>query len=157
MKNLIRSICVIVSVLLLVSASTARPLRAVPSTDAEFISFLEEAWVNAILEKNVKVLDRVMADDFHGVSPNGVPYTKQEAIEDVRSGFYAVKSMELDNLKVRILGTLGDTAIVTYYQNEKSKFGDEDCTGRYVFTDVWVNQGDDWQVIASHGAPVELP
>jgi ketosteroid isomerase-like protein len=157
MKNLIRSIFVIASVLLLVSASTARPMRAAPSTDAEFISFLEEAWVNAILEKNVKVLDRVMADDFRGVSPNGVPYTKQEAIEDVRSGFYAVKSMELANLKVRILGVLGDTAIVTYYQNEKSKFGDEDCTGRYVFTDVWVNQGDDWRVIASHGAPVELP
>jgi ketosteroid isomerase-like protein len=157
MKNLIRSIFVIVSVLVLVSASTARPMRAFPSTDAEFISFLEEAWVNAILEKNIKVLDRIMADDFRGVSPNGVPYTKQDAIADVRSGFYAVQSMELDNLKVRILGALGDTAIVTYYQNEKSKLGDEDCTGRYVFTDVWVNQGDDWQVIASHGSPVELP
>ena len=156
MKNLIRSVGVIVSVLLLVSASTARPMRA-PSTDAEFISFLEEAWVNAIVEKNVKVLDRIMANDFRGISPNGVPYTKNEAIADVRSGFYAVESMQLDNIQVHILGALGDTAIVTYYQNEKSKFGDEDCTGRYVFTDVWVNLGDDWRVIASHGAPVELP
>jgi ketosteroid isomerase-like protein len=152
MKNLIRSVFVIVSVLLLVSASAARPVRA--STDVEFISFLEEAWVNAILTKDVKVLDRVLADDFIGVSPNGAPYSKKEAIADIRSGFYAVESMELQDLKVHITG---DVAIVTYYQNEKSKFGNEDSTGHYIFTDVWVNRGDDWQVIASHGTPVELP
>jgi hypothetical protein len=52
---------------------------------------------------------------------------------------------------------VGDAAIVTYYQNEKSKYGDEDCSGRYVFTDIWVNRNDDWQVITSHGTPVVLP
>ena len=154
MKNLIRSLLVIVAVLLLVSASAARPVRASASTDAEFVSFLEEAWVNAILAKNVKVLDRLLADDFVGVSPNGAPYSKKEAIADIQSGFYSVESMKMDNLKVRIVG---DVAIATYYQNEKSKFGNEDSTGRYIFTDVWLNRSDDWQVIASHGTPVELP
>src|SRR4051794_736482 len=149
MQTRVRPLLVIVSLLL--SLSAARPVRAAVSTDAEFIGFLEEAWVNAILQKNVTVLDRVMAADFSGVSPNGQGYTKEEAIADVRSGSYAVESMKLDNVKVRILG---DTAIVTYYQNEKSKYGDEDCSGRYVFTDIWVNRGDDWQVIASHGTPL---
>jgi ketosteroid isomerase-like protein len=143
---------VVVFVLLLVSASTTKPVRA--STDAEFIGFLEEAWVNAIVQKNVAVLDRVMADDFSGVSPNGEPYTKQEAIADIRSGFYAVESMDLENVKVRVVG---DLAIVTYYQNEKSMLGKEDRSGRYIFTDVWVNRGDDWKVLVSHGTPVELP
>jgi ketosteroid isomerase-like protein len=147
-----RSLCVVVSVLLLVLVSSSRPVRA--STDAEFIGFLEEAWVNAILEKNVAVLDRVMTDDFVGVSPNGAPYTKQEAIADIRSGFYAVERMDLENLKVRVLG---DLAIVTYYQEEKSTFGEQNCSGRYIFTDVWVNRNDDWKVVSSHGTPVELP
>ena len=104
MKNLIRLLFVIVSVLLLVLVSASRPVRA--STDAEFIGFLEEAWVNAIIQKNVDVLDRVMADDFVGVSPNGEPYDKQEAIEDIRSGLYAVERMDLENVKVRVLGDL---------------------------------------------------
>jgi ketosteroid isomerase-like protein len=153
MKIPVRPLFVIVSVLLLLSVS-ARPVRASASTDAEFIGFLEEAWVDAIVQKNVSVLDRVMAEDFSGMSPNGQRYTKQEAIADVHSGSYAVESMKLDNLKVRIVG---DTAIVTYYQNEESKYGNEDCSGRYVFTDVWVNRNDDWQVIASHGTAVVLP
>jgi hypothetical protein len=124
------------------------------STDAQFIGFLEEAWVNAIVTKNVNVLHRVMADDFNGVSPSGESYTKQDAIADVQSGFYAVESMTIDNLKVRVFDNV---AIVTYYQNEKSKLGDEDCSGRYFFTDVWVNRNDDWQAVSSQGTPVTLP
>jgi hypothetical protein len=124
------------------------------STDAQFIGFLEEAWVNAIVAKNVTVLNRVMADDFIGVSPSGETYTKQEAIADVQSGFYAVTSMKLDNLKVRVFDNM---AIVTYYQNETSKLGEEDCSGRYFFTDVWVNRNDDWQAVSSQGTPVALP
>jgi ketosteroid isomerase-like protein len=145
---------VLVSVLLLVSASLSSPVRASRSTDAEFISFLEDAWVNAIITRNVSVLDRVMADDFIGVSPNGERYTKQEAIADVKSGVYSVENMELNDVKVRVLG---DTAIVTYYQKEKSTFGDEDCSSRYAFTDVWVNRNDDWYVVSSHVTPVTLP
>jgi hypothetical protein len=147
-----RSLFVMVSVLLLVLGSASRPVRA--STDAEFIGFLEEAWVNAILQKNVAVLDREIADNFSGVSPSGEPYTKQQAIADIRSGFYAVDTMDLENVKVRVLG---DLAIVTYYRNEKNTLGKEDCSGRYIFTDVWVNRDDDWKVILSHGTPVESP
>jgi len=154
MQIRVRPLLVIVTVLMLLPIVAVRPVRASASTDAEFIGFLEEAWVHAILQKNVNVLDRVMADDFSGVSPNGQRYTKGEAIADLRSGAYAVDSMTLDNVKVRIVG---DIAIVTYSQNEKSKFGDEDCSGRYIFTDVWINRNDDWQVIASHGTPVVLP
>jgi ketosteroid isomerase-like protein len=154
MKNLIRPIFVVVCVLLLVSVSTGRPVRANDSSDAEFIKFLEEAWVNAIVQKNVDVLNRVMGDDFSGVSPNGQRYTKQEAVADVRSGFYAVEKMELENVGVRIFG---DMALVTYYQNEESKFGEKDCAGRYTFTDVWAKRDDAWQAIASHGTLVTLP
>jgi ketosteroid isomerase-like protein len=154
MKNLMRSLFVIAAVLSLVLVTADRPVRASVSTDMEFISFLEEAWVNAIVTKNVKVLDRMMADDFSGVSASGAPYTKQEAISDVTSGYYKVEKMEMDNLKVRVFG---DFAIATYYQNEKSNLGGEERSGRYIFTDVWVNTGDDWKAVSSHGTPVELP
>ena len=154
MKNLTRTLFVIFCVLLMTSASFSRPVRAARSTDAEFIAFLEDAWVHAIVTKNINVLDRMMADDFSGVSPNGERYTKQEAITDVRSGSYSVDNMELNDVKVRIFG---DMAIVTYYQTEKSKFGGEDSSGHYVFTDLWVNRNDDWFVVSSHGTAVNLP
>jgi uncharacterized protein (TIGR02246 family) len=154
MKNLIRPLFVIVAVFLLLSASTARPVKAADSSDTEFIKFLEDAWVNAIVHKNIDVLNRVMAEDFKGVSANGQQYTKQEAIADVRSGFYAVESMQLQNVSVAVLG---DMALVKFYQNEKSKLGEENSGGRYAFTDVWVKRDGEWRAISSQGTPVILP
>ena len=43
--------------------------------------------------------------------------------------------MVLDHVRVRVFD---DMAIVTFYQNETSRFGDQDSSGRYAFTDVWV-------------------
>ena len=106
MKNPTRVLIVIVSALLL-AATFSSPVRASRSTDAEFVKFLEEAWVQGIVSRNVKVLDRVIADDFSGVSPNGEPYTKQEAIADVQSGRYSVENMEMKDVKVRLLGDDG--------------------------------------------------
>ena len=154
MKNLIRPPFVIVAVFLLLSASTARPVKASDSSDTEFIKFLEDAWVNAIVHKNIDVLNRVMAEDFKGVSANGQQYTKQEAITDVRSGFYTVESMQLQNVSVSFLG---DMALVKFYQNEKSKLGEENSGGRYAFTDVWVKRDGEWRAISSQGTPVILP
>ena len=156
MKNLLRSSFVLVCVLLLASVSIGGPAKITNSNSSteEFVSFLEDAWVNAILNKDFNVLNHVMADDFGGISPNGYPYSKTEAIGDLKSGAYAVQSMTLDHVKVRVFG---DTALVTYYQNEKSKFGDEDCSGRYAFTDVWAKRDGAWQAVASQGTPVVLP
>jgi ketosteroid isomerase-like protein len=154
MKNLIRPLFVIVALFLLLSASTASTARAANSGDTEFIKFLEDAWVNAIVHKNIDVLNRVMADDFKGVSANGQQYTKQEAIGDVRSGFYAVESMQLENVSVSLFG---DVALVKFYQNEKSKLGDDNSSGRYAFTDVWLRQDGEWRVVSSQGTPVILP
>ena len=154
MKNLFRPSIVMLCVLLLASISIGGPVRATNSSTEEFVRFMEDAWVNAIVHKDINVLNHVIADDFGGLSPNGYAYTKEEAISDVQSGSYVVDSMVLENVKVRVYG---DTALVTFYQNEKSKFGDEDRSGRYAFTDVWVKRDGVWQAVASQGTPVILP
>lgn len=154
MKKQIRLSVVIVCVVLLASISIGGPVRTANTSTEEFITFLEDAWVNAIVQKDFKVLNHVIADDFGGISPNGYPYTKDEAISDLKSGAYVVKSMNLDHMNVRVYG---DTAVVTYYQNENSKFGDENCSGRYAFTDVWAKRNGTWQAVSSQGTPVVAP
>lgn len=154
MKNLIRPSVVMLCVVLLASVSIGGPVRTANSSTEEFIGFLEDAWVQAIVQKDFNVLNHVIADDFGGISPNGYAYTKDEAISDLKTGAYAVKSMALDHMKVRVFG---DTALVTYFQNENSKYGDEDCSGRYAFTDVWAKRDGAWQAVASQGTPVITP
>lgn len=154
MKILFRPTFVMLCVLVLASVSIGGPVRTTNPSTEEFVRFLEDAWVNAIVHKDIKVLDRILADDFGGISPNGYRYTKQEAISDIQSGVYVVESMTLDNVKVRVIGEI---ALVTFYQSEKSRFGDENCSGRYAFTDVWIKRNGNWRAVASQGTPVVLP
>jgi ketosteroid isomerase-like protein len=164
MKNAFRPFFAVLAILLLSSVSMGSPRQEPVYSLAsmgvyefgveESIAQLEQDWVTAIIQKDTDVLNRIMADDFTAISPNGQRYTRFEAIADLRSGRYAVESMKLRNLNVRVFG---DMALVTVYQNEKSKFEDEDCSGQYAFTNVWLYRNGFWQVVASHGTPLELP
>jgi ketosteroid isomerase-like protein len=164
MKSALRPFFAVICILLLASVSIGSPRQEPPYGLASFgvyewgvedlIGQLEQDWVTAIVYKDTDMLNRLMADDFIAISPNGQRYTKPEAIGDIKSGRYVVESMKLRNLNVRVFG---DMAIVTVYQNEKSKFGDEDCSGQYAFTDVWLFRDGVWQAVASQGTPLSLP
>lgn len=164
MKSTFRPLCVVLSILMLTSLSIARPrqeqryslasMGVYEAGPEEVIAQLEQDWVTAIIYKDTAVLDNIMAGDFEGISPNGQRYTKPEALNDVASGLYAVQSMDLHNLKVRLFG---DVALVTFDQYEKSKFGEEDTSGLYAFTDTWVYRDGSWQAVGSHGTSVFLP
>jgi ketosteroid isomerase-like protein len=113
------------------------------------ITQLEKDWVAAIVNKEVAVLERVLAADFRGTSPGADTYFKADAINDLTSGDYAVKSMDLDEINVTVYG---DTAVSFTSQAETSKYLGKDTSGHYHFTDVWFRKDGRWQVVASHGS-----
>src|SRR6516225_11731743 len=97
-------------------------------------------------EERYGTINRLLADDFSGTTDDQI-YSKADAIEDVKSGTH--ESLDLDNIKVRLFG---DTAVVTMGQNEKSRHGNTDFTGHYLFTDVWAKKNGQWFAVASHGS-----
>jgi len=118
---------------------------------AATITQLEHDWVNAIVAKDAATLDKLIAEDFNGTTPEAYDYPKSMAIDDIKNGTYAVDSMVLGDVSVNVYG---DTAISFTTQQEKSRYAGEDRSGRYVFTDVWVKRGGNWQVVASHGSRI---
>jgi hypothetical protein len=142
-------------ILFAVSCSRGSPPQAQgPSISAaaedttKLITDFENEWVTAIVKKDTGTIDRPLADDFSGTTDDQI-YSKADAIEDVKSGTH--ESLDLDNVKVRLFG---DTAIVTMGQNEKSRHGDKDFSGHYLFTDVWAKKNGQWFAVASHGSRV---
>jgi ketosteroid isomerase-like protein len=129
------------------SASTISATPASENTD-QAITRLEHEWVSAIVKKDTGTIDRLLADDFSGTTDDTI-YSKTDAIEDVKTGTH--ESLDLDNIKVRIFG---DTAVVTMGQTEKSRHGDADFSGHYLFTDVWARKNGTWFAVASHGSHV---
>lgn len=118
------------------------------------ITDLERSWVAAIVTKDTGTLDRLLANEFSGTSPNGYSYSKDMAITDIKSGMYKVDRMDLDQISVNVYG---NTAVAFTTQREKSTSGDEDMSGYYAYTDVWVKKNGRWQAVASHGSKFDFP
>jgi hypothetical protein len=131
------------------NVSNAPALSAGAESTDQAITNLENQWVGAIVKKDTATIDRLLADDFSGTTDDQI-YSKADAIEDVKTGTH--ESLELDNMKVRLFGDT--TAVVTMGQTEKSRHGDKDFSGHYLFTDVWARKNGQWIAVASHGSRV---
>jgi ketosteroid isomerase-like protein len=130
--------------------TSAPVLSAAPTSEnvEEVITQLERKWVAAIVGKDTATIDRLLADDFSGTT-NDQRYSKADAIEDVTSGTH--ESLDLEEIDVRVFG---DSAVVTLAQNEKSRHGNKDFSGRYLFTNVWVKKDSEWRAVTSHGSRI---
>jgi ketosteroid isomerase-like protein len=115
----------------------------------QVITRLEREWVAAILAKDTATVDRLLATEFVGTT-NDQKYFKADAIEDVQTGTH--ESLQLNDIDVRVFG---NTAIATMSQDENSRHAKEDFSGKYLFTNVWVNMDGEWRVVASHGSRIQ--
>lgn len=113
---------------------------------------MERDWSKAYTNKDVKTLDRILAEDWEGVDFTGKHRTKAQAVEELRSGKASAQSFELGPIKVRIFG---DIAVVNGSQVEKSSYEDKDTSGEYIWTTVYANRNGYWQAVATQATKVE--
>lgn len=107
---------------------------------------IERDWNQALLAKDYKALDRIMAEDWVGIDFRGMPVTKAESIAELKAGGSGNQSVELGDMTVKVFG---DTAIVIGSDTEKSTYHGKDTSGRYAWTDVFVKRHGRWQAVAS--------
>ncbi|MGB8538234.1 MAG: nuclear transport factor 2 family protein [Acidobacteriaceae bacterium] len=109
------------------------------------IEGLELDWRQAQITNNVSVVERLLADDYLGISANGTLETKADELSRRRSGSLRITQLDLSDIKVRIYG---DTAVVTSKAELVGKNGDRDISGRYRYTRVYSNRDGQWRIVS---------
>lgn len=71
---------------------------------------LEETWRTAQLNGDVESMDRLLSDDYVGITMNGQVVTKAQQLDRMRTRTLVVTKINLDDMKVKLTGP---TAIVT--------------------------------------------
>jgi hypothetical protein len=97
----------------------------------------DEVYRLAKLNRDIKALDRILADGFNETNQNGHSRNKAESLELWKS--FSISSLKTDTHEVRVAG---DTAMVIGTQTE-------DGTERMLFTRVYVKGPAGWQLLAS--------
>jgi ketosteroid isomerase-like protein len=109
------------------------------------IEALEMQWRQAQLNNDVSVMDRLLAEDYIGISANGTIETKAEALALRRAGTLHITSLDLNDMKVRIYG---DTAVVTSRADLTGTNGSRDISGKYRYTRVYNRRLGQWKIVS---------
>jgi ketosteroid isomerase-like protein len=124
------------------------------------IENLEEQWREAVLSRNIEAMDRLLADDYIGIEPNGMIETKTQAIDRWKNHEVQFDRMDLSELHVRIYG---DTAVVNSKARVEGHNRSGPMDGEYRYTRVYHLQNGQWQVVSfeanriSHPHPGDKP
>jgi ketosteroid isomerase-like protein len=99
--------------------SAAVPVQAKqPKADSDAaisqtLQAMEEAWLDAEKNHDATAFEKLVADDWIGISPDGKSETKAERAAEIKAAHIA--SATLGDMKVRVFG---DTAVVTGTDDE---------------------------------------
>ncbi len=122
------------------------------AADEQQIRKIEQDWVNALVKRDGAFLTKLETDDFTFTDPDGVVSDKGDDIKNTTSGDTVFDDIKIDSLKVRFYG---DTAIANGMGTVKAHAKEEDLSGKYSWTDVFVKQKGQWKAVAAHVTMVE--
>jgi ketosteroid isomerase-like protein len=111
--------------------------------DRTYIRQAESDWAESSVKRDVALLERILADDFVGVSHDGKRYTKADELNEDPAKPSEYVSNHLAEVEIRFFG---DAAVAQGSEEWKKKDG---RTGKYVWTDTWIRRGGKWQIVAA--------
>ena len=113
------------------------------SQDEEQIRRLEKELIAAILKHDSSTLNSILADDLTAITPMGDLFDKQKMANIDEN--LVQESIETDEIQVRVFD---NAAVVTGRARVKGRFKDEDISGQFRYTRVYVRQQERWQMVA---------
>jgi len=114
--------------------------------DAErYIKLSESQWAESVASGDSGVVERILADDFVGVDPDGSLYDKAKMVADTREAPKYFLSNHLNDVKVRFYG---DAAVAQGNESWVRRTGKPE-RGRFVWTDTWIRRNGHWQIVAA--------
>ena len=101
----------------------------------------------AIAVSDTTTLNRGWADDYRFTNERGDVITKAQLMEVIQSGALKYESVVNDDIDVRVYGA---AAVMTGNTAVQWQFAGQSFSGRYRFTEVYVNGGNGWRAVAGH-------
>jgi ketosteroid isomerase-like protein len=114
--------------------------------DEAQILALHEAGDKALMNADLAVLERIFSDDYVQYNESGKAFTKQEVLDNFRTGAIRYPSIVSTGRKIRMFG---DTAVVHGSESDQVEINGKLVAVRYVYLDVLRKCDGQWRLVAS--------
>ena len=126
----------------------SRPAQS--STIEQELIDLEKQWNEAYLQKDVGVLDRILADDIIIIYGDGTRATKWEDFASIGAD-EQIESSTLDDFQVR---AYGDTAVVMSRVTANGVRHGKKFTAQFRYVNIYRKRAGRWQCVVSQNTRI---
>jgi ketosteroid isomerase-like protein len=121
-------------------------------TNEQLIEELYETGDRALMSADVKVLSRILADDYIQYDAGGKPQGKRTIIDNFHAGGIRYPSIVSTGRTIRIFG---DTAVVHGSESDEVEAEGKRFHAEYIYLDVLLKRHGEWKFVASQLARPE--
>ena len=114
--------------------------------DEKQILALHEAGDQALMSADLEALSRIFADDYVQHNESGQAFTKQDVLNNFRTGAIRYPSIVSTGRTIRVLG---DVAVVNGSELDVVETRGRRSEVRYVYLDVLLKREGKWELVAS--------
>jgi ketosteroid isomerase-like protein len=114
--------------------------------DEQQIHALFDAGDRALMNADIESLARIFADDYVQYDPAGQAFTKQEVLENLRTGTIRYPVISSTGRRIRLFG---DFAIVHGSESDEVESNGRRFSVRYLYMDVVCKRNGKWQIVGS--------
>lgn len=108
------------------------------------VELLEEQWRVAQLAGDVATMDRLLSDDFVGISMTGQVNTKAQQLSRISSHSFVLTKIDLGEMKVKLVGQV---AIVTVRASVEGTNQGVPMNGNFRYTRIYQHMpGGGWKI-----------
>jgi uncharacterized protein (TIGR02246 family) len=115
-------------------------------TDEQQILALHEAGDRALMSADLAMLAQIFADDYVQYNESGQPFTKQDVLNNFKTGAIRYPSIVST---ARLIRVFGDTAVVHGSESDEVEISGKRSAVRYVYLDVLRKREGEWKLVAS--------
>ncbi len=115
------------------------------------ISALEDQWHAAALSNDVGTVDRLLAEDYVGIGPDGTIASKADELAARRGGLRKLTQLDVVERKIRVYGT---TAVVTSRAVVSGMYDTMPLSGEFRYTRVYNLSHGQWHIVSFEASPI---
>ena len=105
---------------------------------------LEHEWQKAALANDLPAMDKLLSDDYLGITATGEVLTKTQQLDRMRDRKFLLTKLEISDTRIKLVGNV---AIVTCLAQVEGSSADDHLHGAYRYTRVYQRiSGSVWKV-----------
>jgi len=118
----------------------------------EVIAF-RNRYIEAEENRDMAFLDKILADDFFALNPQGKLLNKAQQLENLKRPERTLKVLNPRETHVQFYGN-GDVAVLTEHVTVDGHDNGKPFGGEYRFLRVFAKQNGNWKVVLAQGSPM---